>query len=267
MNEREGALPLEQFVQAITSQLDRAQETMALKARAGLPLTFAVKDLVLDLRTHVEMTGSQVRIRPAGPGETDTSILHLALTTITRPMIEENTVVSAAGTDEPTLEDVFPDVSDDERRRLEWAGIRTVAQLRSVQRQGGAEAIQRVSDLPVDRLRQALSRATEPRVRDIRAESGAEQDGGFLARIRGANFTAFEGHPPVVRVDGQRIPVLETTDRELVVRAPADRLRGRLEVETGPGMSVTHTLALDIDALGPQPDRAPDGAPDPGGAP
>src|SRR3712207_2585929 len=116
MNGRDDGLPLEHFVQAVTSQLDRAQETMALKARAGLPLTFAVKDLTLDLRTHVEMSGSEVRIRPAGPGEGDASTLHLALTTITRPMIEENTIVATDDTDSPTLEEVLPDVSEDERR-------------------------------------------------------------------------------------------------------------------------------------------------------
>src|SRR4051794_3442578 len=98
-----GGLPLEQFIQALTSQLDRAQNTLALKARAGLPLTFAVKELSLDLRTHVEMVGSVVRLRPAGPGDVDASTVHLSLTTITRPMIEENTMALAAASDEPTI--------------------------------------------------------------------------------------------------------------------------------------------------------------------
>jgi hypothetical protein len=142
----------------------------------------------------------------------------------------------------------MPDVSDDERRRLEWAGIRTVAQLRSVQARGGEEAIRRVSNLPVDRLRAALSRATEPRITDIAPDAarrgGRTVDGSLVAKIRGGNFTAFEGHPPVVRVDGERIPVIDANDRELVVHAPAHRLRGTLEIETGPGMSVSHALVL-----------------------
>ena len=48
----DAGLPIEEFIQAITSQLDRTQEALALKADAGLPLTFAVRDLSLDLRTH-----------------------------------------------------------------------------------------------------------------------------------------------------------------------------------------------------------------------
>ena len=47
MNGRDPGLPIENFIQALTSQLDRAQAALALKARAGLPLTFAVKDLTL----------------------------------------------------------------------------------------------------------------------------------------------------------------------------------------------------------------------------
>src|SRR5512135_3012187 len=124
MNERDAGLPIEQFIQALTSQLDRAQATMALKARAGLPLTFAVKDISIDLRTHVEMVGSVVRIRPAGPGDVEASILHLALTTITRPMMEENTVQLSAEPDEPSLKEVLGnEMSEDEQRRLEWVGI------------------------------------------------------------------------------------------------------------------------------------------------
>src|SRR5262249_41008264 len=103
MNGSEIGLPIEQFIQALTSQLDRAQAALALKASAGLPLTFAVKDLTLDLRTHVEMVGSVVCIRPAGPGEGDASTLRLQLTTITRPMIEENSVSLAAQPNEPSL--------------------------------------------------------------------------------------------------------------------------------------------------------------------
>ena len=68
MNGEDSGLPVEQFIQALTSQLDRAQDAMALKAHVR-PLTFAVKDLTLDLRAHFAMSGSAVHIIPAGPGE------------------------------------------------------------------------------------------------------------------------------------------------------------------------------------------------------
>ncbi|MGH7451623.1 MAG: hypothetical protein ACRENG_09785, partial [bacterium] len=66
MSNNDNSLPIEQFIQALTSQLDRAQDALRLKA-VNRPLTFAVKDLTLDLRSHLEISGSVVRIRPAGP--------------------------------------------------------------------------------------------------------------------------------------------------------------------------------------------------------
>ena len=45
-------------MQALQAQLDRAQRAMHMKAKnLNLPLTFAVKDIAIDLRTHVEIVG------------------------------------------------------------------------------------------------------------------------------------------------------------------------------------------------------------------
>jgi hypothetical protein len=158
INTSDPGLPIEHFIQALTSQLDRVQSSMAMKARVlGYPLTFAVKDLSLDLRTHVEMVGSVVRIRPAAPGETEASVLHLTLTTITRPMVEENTLQLQTSQEDPPLKQALGhDMTEDERRRLEWIGVQTVSQLRQLHEQAGVDTIQRVSDIPIGRLRRAL---------------------------------------------------------------------------------------------------------------
>jgi hypothetical protein len=166
--DRDAGLPIEVFIHALTSQLDRAQAAMAMKARAGLPLTFAVRDLTLDLRAHLEVVGSVVHLRPAAPDERDASTLHLSLTTITAPMIEENTQRFTPG--EPSLREVLPDASDDEIRRLEWAGIQTPSQLLELERTSGEDAIVRVAQVPAAKLRDALRRATRPRVRQVLPE-------------------------------------------------------------------------------------------------
>src|SRR3954452_8239101 len=93
---RDVTLRLEDFIQAVQSQLDNAQAAMAIKARnLNLPLTFAIKDINLDLRAHVEFTDSEIRIRPAAAGEKETSVFHLVFTAITRPAIEENATTFA----------------------------------------------------------------------------------------------------------------------------------------------------------------------------
>ena len=46
---QQAGVPFDLFIQALTEQLDKAQASMALKARfAKLPMTFAVKDVSLD---------------------------------------------------------------------------------------------------------------------------------------------------------------------------------------------------------------------------
>src|SRR6185503_5085908 len=134
MSNGDNSVPIERFIQALQTQLDRAQAAMALKAEnLDLPLTFAVKDLSLDLRTHVEVVRSEVHIRPAGPGDRDASTLHLALTTITRPMIKENAKSMSIDPDEPSLKEAVGDqLTDEEQKRLEWAGVHTVAQLKKI---------------------------------------------------------------------------------------------------------------------------------------
>ena len=238
-------LPLENFIQALTSQLDRAQQTMALKARAGLPLTFAVKDLTLDLRTHVQMSGSVVRIRPAGAGDRDSSILHLAITTITKPMIEENTPAldDDAG---PSIQEALGDqMTADEIRRLEWTGIRSVSQLRQVQRQTGADEIGRMSSLPVDRLRLALAKAAAPHVSRItRAQDASNGDGGEpLLRVHGFNLV--DGDHPEVRIGDEHAVVVSASEHELLVRPAGPAASGVLEVRTGPGVATAAAFELD----------------------
>lgn len=228
MNNYEDGLPLEDFIQALTSQLDRAQKSMALKARFGLPLTFALKELSIDLRAHVNMSKSQILIHPAGPNAKETSVLHFDFTTITRPMIEENTFTSEV--DEPSLREVFGDeITEEEQRRLEWAGIHSVSQLRELQQQKSETVVEQISQIPAMRLRAALKRASQPQVRQVTPE------GTSRLRIRGFNLSQ-EEKSPTVRIDGEAVQVVEATQKEIVVDYPSSYLSGALQVETAPGM-------------------------------
>ena len=250
MNERDVGLPLEQFIQALTSQLDRAQTTMALKARAGVPLTFAVKDISIDLRTHIDMTGSTVRIRPAAPGDTETSVIHLSLTTITRPMMEENTVQFAVDKDEPPLKVALgSSLTEDDHKRLEWAGIHSISQLRDMEKQTGEQTLHRVLDIPVNRLRLALEKASQPYISRIMPETlpDSGQDANPLLRIRGMNLV--QDRPPQVRVNGETLPILQATQRNLLVAALPHQMGGTLTVETAPG--VAHEMEFDLYAALP----------------
>lgn len=255
------SLPIEQFVQALTRQLDVAQSAMALKAKNfKLPLTFAVKDLTLDLRTHVEVVQSEVRVRPAGPGDKDASLLHLALTTITKPMIDENAVETLAAPEEKTVKQAMAEqgehLSDDEQRRLEWVGVNTVSQLRELQRRRGTEAIQRVAALPVERLRAALMHSAQPSISRVAPEVSSDTGGSSITRlrIRGQNLLG-QNRRPAVRIAGQEVPIVEAADHELVIAPLAHQMSGDLIVETDPGVVTATKLSFPQPAAVPVPDH------------
>lgn len=233
MNDRDSSLPVEQFIQALTSQLDRAQDAMALKAHVR-PLTFAVKDLTLDLRAHFGMTGSVVHITPAGPGDNSASTLHLSLTSITRPMMEENTPHLTVGPDEPTLQEALGnELSPEERRRLEWAGIHTLSQFRELQSRSGESAIEQVASIPAARLKAALERATHPFVDSITPVPGESDGTPPLLQVRGRNF--LESNPPDVRIGGEPVPVVRVSPREVLLAPQPHQLHGDLTIQTAPG--------------------------------
>ncbi|MCR5882307.1 hypothetical protein LRS03_05305 [Rhizobacter sp. J219] len=100
----DGAFPVEDFINAITTQLDRVQDALRLKA-VNRPLTYALKDLQMELKVFVDLDPQgNVRFRPAGPNESGASTVNFGFTTITKPMIEENTVSMAATRSAPLTE-------------------------------------------------------------------------------------------------------------------------------------------------------------------
>lgn len=231
------AFPVEEFLQALTAQLDRAQDALALKVSGtNRPLTWALRDLKLDLNVFVEVGDSgRVMLRSAGPNETGASTLHLDLTTVTRPMVEENSWSFQEDDDPRTLDDLGASgrLDDDSRRKLDWMGVRTVGQLKQLD----PGAVQAVFGIPTMRLQAALAAAARPTV--LGHEVVESDDGEKLVRILGANLT--NGVTPEVHLDGQQAEVLEATPRHLLVRPPTDQPASRVEVFTA-GERVTGAL-------------------------
>lgn len=149
----DGGFLVEEFINAIAAQLDRVQDALRLKA-VNRPLTYALRDFALDLQVFVGMDGEgNVRFRSSAPNETGASTIRLGFTTITRPMIEENTV-SLAMTRGPSLAELG--LEPQERQRLEHLGVTNAAQLKQLGATTGARTVARLTEIPEDRIRRAL---------------------------------------------------------------------------------------------------------------
>ncbi|WP_242113160.1 hypothetical protein [Luteimonas aquatica] len=230
---QDAGVPFDLFIQALTEQLDKAQAAMAIKARVGkLPLTFAVKDVALDIRAFVQLVDDDVYLRPAGPGETEASTIKLALTTITKPMIEENAVDFQAEDPKFSLREALGDqISEEEQRRLERIGVRTVDQLNELKNTAGTDVIARLSRMPVNRLQQALMKAAAPRV--TRVERGDGREAADRVHLAAPGLRA--GRLPLVRAAGQAVPVVAAEEGRIVLAPLAMQLGCEAEVDFGDG--------------------------------
>lgn len=230
-------VPFDMFISSLTEQLDKAQAGMAIKARLGkLPLTFAVKEISLDLRAFVQIIDDDIYLRPAGPGETEASSIKLQLTTITKPMIDENSVDYSTEDPKFSLREALGDqISDVEQRQLERIGVRTVQQLNELKEKAGTDVIARLSRMPVNRLQQALMRAAAPRVtRVTQADSGV---GGVEpgARLHLSAPGLRAGRLPRVRAAGHSVDVVGAEDGRIVLAPMASQLGCDAEVDFGDG--------------------------------
>lgn len=260
-----GAFLVEDFVHSIAAQLDRVQDALRLKA-VNRPLTYALKDFALDLHVFPELDEEgHVRFRTAGPNESGASTVRIAFTTITRPMIEENTV-SLQASQGPSLEESGLD--PEEQRRLEQLGVRNVVQLQKLQKQAGASTIQRLARVPADRLREALTRARPavdrvaigpkpvvppkpivpttpkpppipvpipPKVAPPPPKVAAPPIKANPVRVRLEGRNLLGAGTPRVKLDDKLIPIASLDDDAIEVDVPAETRTGALTLELEDG--------------------------------
>ena len=241
---QQAGVPFDLFIQALTEQLDKAQASMALKARfAKLPMTFAVKDVSLDLRAFVQVIDDDVWVRPAGPGDVAASSIKLALTTITRPMIEENAVTYQAEDPKFSLREALGDrINDDEQRRLERIGVRSIGQLNELRLAAGADVVARLARMPVNRLQQAMLAAAAPRVTRV-AVDDTTASGSQPTRVHLEAPMLRSGSVPMIRAAGMPVPVVRAQDQSLVLQPLAHQLGSVAEVDFGDGQIASVRLS------------------------
>lgn len=275
----DGSFLVEDFLGAIASQLDRTQDALAVKA-LNRPLTYAIKDFFMELKVFVDMDGEgRVRFRSPGANEPGASSVKIGFTTITRPMIEENTV-DLALTRAPTLSEAG--LSDADSRNLERLGVRNTAELKRLGGSTGTAGLSRLAGVPVDRLRAALTFG-RPRVSDVRPAPRPTPPPApppkapprpmppvgrppvntpmplpipprttppirippATRRIEliGRNLVGADG-PPEVRLGGRPLSVAEADEDRVVVELPEDQpAAGTLQMDLGDGDVTTYELA------------------------
>jgi len=248
---------VEDFINSITVQLDKVQDALRLKS-VNRPLTYALRDFSLDLQVFVELDPQgNVRFRNSAPNETGASTVKLGFTTITKPMIEENTI-SLAVTRSPSLDQLG--LKPEEQRKLEQLGVHNAAQLQNLSANTGTGTVARLADLRIERLRQALQEG-KPRVSQVTPGTTPEPPsilpgplpvqppiiriapGTPHLNLQGTGLIGING-PATVRLNREPLSLVQADDERLIVNLPEAPRSGALEITLPDGDQLAYHLEV-----------------------
>jgi hypothetical protein len=231
------AWQLESFLDAVRVELDRAQDTLALKALNGRRLSYSVKDVQLDLQIFPVYDGSTVRFTTAEPGQEGSSRLSLQLGSITDRMIRETTKEPVTQDDIPI--DALEEIDEDTKRRLKEIGVDSARDL--VRLEERKIDLGKVTQKPLDyrNLATIIQRSRRAQMAPaVRGVSLIPGEAGPELRLAGANLAPLAAAPgfPVAALDGLKVEVLSARPEEIRIALPKGRRApsGELKIALDP---------------------------------
>ena len=217
---------LQSFLDSLVVELDRAQDTLAIKA-VNRPLSYSVKEVSLDLQIFPSFDGKEVRFVTAGANQAGSSRISLQLGSITDRMVRETTRGPLEQDDVPL--EAVEGIEEEVRETLETVGVKSARDLERIRakkidlgRVGGKKIEYGGLARLIDRSRHSPTVLSVELSRD-----------GTVLRLLGENLQSLEPMPefPVALLDGEPVAVTTRARGELHVTAAAERL-GRAQALT-----------------------------------
>lgn len=209
------AWQLEDFVDSLVVELDKARETLAVKA-INKPLSYTVKDLALDLNIFPSYDGEQVRFVTAQPGQQGASKVSIQLGSITDQQVRATTKAPGEKS-EVSLDDIELDRRT--RRKLQKLGVRSVDDLAQLERKN-VDLKKVTDDVDYVQLAKQIGKAkrgqTPPRVTSASLELDAERRPYLL--LRGSNLAVDPAFEPVAVVNERLAEVLSRSHDEVRIQ-------------------------------------------------
>lgn len=237
---------LERFVDSFILELDRAQDTLAVKG-LNRKLTYTVRDVSLDLQVFPQFDGERVSFTTAGPNQDGSSRLTIQLGSITdRQIVEHADDPVASG--EVKIEDL-EDLDEDTRHSLQAVGIRSERELNRlaernvdvgtiVERKTGKRTdYSKLADM----IRRSRRATAVPRIQSIDVGQGER---GPEIVLTGENLALDGGdaHFPAAVLNDRPAPITRANRTELCVHVQPGHLRpgaNQLSIALDSGAIVT----------------------------
>jgi len=225
---RENTWSLNSFLDSLILELDRAQDTLAVKG-VNRRLTYTVENLALELQLFPEFDGGEIRFATARPGETGAAKISFNLGSITDRQIKEVTNEPLTA-DDVAITDV-EGLDDEVKSTLRKMGVTSAKDIERMQRKN--IDLGKVSENKVDytKLASVINRAK----RRVNAPTVASailsmnDEGSHVLAIEGRNLAMASamGDFPIAFLNDQPVPVLSASNRELRLSVTPDQVGGR----------------------------------------
>ena len=218
---------LNSFLDSLILELDRAQDTLALKG-INRRLTYTVRDLSLELQLFPEFDGRELRFITAAPGDTGAARVAFQLGSITDRQIRESTREPPSRED--VAIDVVEDIDDQTKHELEKIGVSTVGDIERMQHSN--VALKRSGDggggVDYTKLANIINRTKRRQQAPVVAKAMLVDEGDARTlTLEGANLatSASIGEFPIATLNGTPVDVVAASSGELRLVVPAGLLR------------------------------------------
>jgi hypothetical protein len=223
---------LESFLDSLIIELDKARETLAVKA-INKPLTYAVKDISLDLQLFPTYDGDNVKFVTAQAGQSGASKVSIQLGSITDQQVRETsrtpvskndiTIDSIAGIDEST------------RKKLKKVGVNSVTDIEKMEKKnvdiekiGTKDGSDGINYKNLAGLIEKTRRAKYPPV--VTKISMSTSDNGPVLLLQGKNLSMQNSFLPVAVMNDQLIDVLHHKPDLITIKLRRDIIKPRNEL-------------------------------------
>ena len=214
---------LESFIDSLVIELDKARETLAVKA-INRPLTYTVKDIALDLQLFPSYDGEEVQFITAQPGERGASKLTLQLGSITDQQIRQTSKEPLTVNTE-SIDDI--EVDKKTKRTLRKMGVTSVKDLEKIQQKN--VDLEKVTNNKVNYknlaaiINKSKRSSLPPSVSKV-SLSMAESNPVLI--VEGANLHIDKDFEPVAVVNDHLVNVIASNAGQLIIQVDPENIKG-----------------------------------------
>lgn len=214
---------LESFLDSLIVELDKARETLAIKA-INKPLTYAVKDVNLEMQLFPSFDGDNVRFITAQPGQEGASKIAIQLGSITDQQIRKTT--KGPTTTQDVSIDLIDEIDSETKNSLRKIGVTSVNDLDKIKKKN--VDLLKASNKKVDygKLANLLNKARRnenpPKVGHVNFNISR---GASIIDVEGDNLVFNDQYKPVAVFNGEMVEFTETSKQHLKIAVQPEKVK------------------------------------------